>query len=111
MSEEPVLTPAEVEALLDDVSSGLVGKQAYTPLDRYRDFRAVFLATDQGKRVLYEIMGMAHMYRASFVRGDPYATHYKDGERNMALRILTVIHNEPVDLPERATSTEPEGDQ
>lgn len=80
----------------------------YTPLDRYRDFRAVFLASEQGRRVLHEILGWGHMFRPSFVGGgqvDPYRLAIREGERHMALRLLTTIKAEPrANMPTRANT-------
>jgi hypothetical protein len=83
------------EALFADLARAHVGI-GYGDADRYRDFRQVFLATDQGRRVLYEIFTWANLFRAVFIPGDPYATHYRDGERNIGLKILATLNAEPV---------------
>jgi hypothetical protein len=68
----------------------------YGDADRYRDFRQVFLGSVQGRKVLYEIFTWANLFRPVFIPGDPYATHYRDGERNIGLKILATLNAEPV---------------
>jgi len=68
----------------------------YTPQDRYQDFRQLF-TTDQGKRVLREILGWGHLLSPS-VHGspiDPYLTHIREGEANIARRLLVTVMREP----------------
>ena len=81
-----------------------------TRADKYKEFRAVFLGSDQGKRVLHDILSEGHMYRSS-MRADPYQTFFREGERNMALKILTTIMAEPQERPTRQRSKpQPTGD-
>ena len=77
-----------------------------TKLDKYRDFRTVFLGSDEGRRVLYDILTFGHIYRSSAVRGDPHETYRREGERNIALKVLTTIHEEPKEQPTRQVTTE-----
>jgi len=82
-----------------------------SPEQRYADFRAVFLGTEQGKRVLYHILMWGHLWIPSYVRNDPHAPHttiYFEGQRSLALRILAAIQNEPKQRPTRA-ATKPKG--
>lgn len=71
---------------------------------RYQDFRAVFLGSDQGKRVLREILGQCAVFKATPPAGrvDPYLTHVRDGRRGAALSIMGVIYNEPKPQPTAA---------
>jgi len=71
----------------------------YDDADRYRDFRRVFLATQEGQRCLYQIFEWAHVFHSSVVPGDPYMTHYQDGERSIGLQILSVLNAEPAAVP------------
>jgi hypothetical protein len=89
------------EALFADLARAHSGI-AYKDADRYRDFRQVFLDTAQGRRVLYEIFTWANLFRTVFIPGDPYATHYRDGERNIALKILATLNAEPAEPPAEA---------
>ena len=84
---------------LSELASVHPGK-GYSKMDRYKDFREVFL-TDQGMRVLYEILSWGHMFRSSAHLGkfDPYETMFHDGERNIALQIMYTMRAEPRDRP------------
>ena len=62
------------EALFADLARAHSGA-SYSDAERYRDFRAVFLADATSRKVLYEILTWAHMFRPVFVPGDPFATH------------------------------------
>ena len=78
--------------------------QYATDLDRYKDFRTVFLDTEPGRRVFNEILGMGYMahdpikYNKAGV--DVNATLIATGERKMALAIhrLTMVEPHPPHL-------------
>jgi hypothetical protein len=89
------------EALFADLARAQSGR-SYSDAERYRDFRAVFLGNPIGRKVLYEILTWANMFRPAFVPGDPFATHYRDGERNVGLKILAVLNAEPLPAPATA---------
>jgi len=63
------------------------------------DFRGVFLSTPQGKRVFHQIMDWAGILRTAIVKGDPYATHVREGEKNIGARVWAAcvqkIHEQP----------------
>jgi hypothetical protein len=73
-------------------------------MDRYRDFRQLFLETEQGRRVLYEILGWGGMFQPSAPRAkfETNETFFHDGERNVALRIMTTMNAEPKARPTSA---------
>lgn len=71
----------------------------YDDADRYRDFRRVFLDTAEGRRCLYQIFDWAHVFHTSAAPGDPYMTHFQDGERSIGLQILSVLNAEPAAEP------------
>ena len=77
-----------------------------TKLDQYRDFKKVFLGSDDGRRVLHDILTFGHIYRSSAVRGDSHETYRREGERNIALKILTTIHQEPKEQPTKQITKE-----
>ncbi len=107
IDDDEELSPNSAQAFLEGLSAAHPGPGNYTPLDRYRDFRSVFLSTEQGKRVLYEILGFGHMFR-SLAYGAKFETNrvfYHEGERNLALRIVSTINIEPKPKPDRANST------
>lgn len=97
------------EALFADLARAHTGV-GYSDDERYRDFRQLFLGSDRGRKVLYEIFTWANMFRPAFVPGDAYATHYRDGERNIGLKILAVLNAEPAPRQAEAmqSSTETE---
>lgn len=70
----------------------------YTAMDRYRDFNRVFTGSDEGKRVLNEILRMAHVFQTS-MRPDVNRTVFLEGERNLGLKILVVMTEEPRPKP------------
>ena len=72
-----------------------------TKMDQHREFRAVFYGTDAGRRVLNDIMHMGGIYTTSVQRGDPYATHEREGARKLALLIATQIEVEPHEPPKQ----------
>ena len=83
-----------------DVLASLPRSDNYTDMDRYRDFRKVF-TSEEGRRVLREIVSWGRVLSPS-VSGspiDPYLTHIRDGEKNLALRILVAIYKEPSQRP------------
>lgn len=90
------------EAFLAQLAAAYPRK--YSKMDKYRDFRRVFLETSQGRRVLYEILSWGYVFRcpAAMSKFDPYETMYHNGEANMAKRLMATMNNEPL---ERPTST------
>lgn len=98
-----VVSP-DPEVFLDDLRAAQVGR--YTRMDRYRDFRAVFMATPQGRRVLWQILAWGRMYAPVAKTGDPHMTYFRDGERNIGLRIMQAMNAEPAERADRAISQE-----
>ncbi|GAB4390995.1 MAG: hypothetical protein Tsb0032_00300 [Kiloniellaceae bacterium] len=71
---------------------------AYSAIDRYRDFRAVFFGEStpqQGKRVLWQILEWCRLFRPVTAPGDPHETYRRDGERNIGLKIFMTLNAEP----------------
>ena len=95
---------------LDDLMAELGASQVAgrTPLDRYREFRQVFLGTDAGKRVMHDILTWGHVWKSTAVKGDPHETYLREGERNMALKLITTIQIEPRTQPTEQQRTAPE---
>ena len=83
--------------------------QYATELDRYSDFRSLFLDTEQGRRVFNEILGMGYMphdpikYNKAGV--DVNATLIATGERKMALAIHRLTMIEPPPPPPKTQKT------
>ena len=82
----------------------LPSTQGYNPIDRYHDFRRVFYSSPEGQRVLAEILYWGHMLRPDVLSKpiDPYLSHIRMGERNVALRLLATVNNEPKGKPAEA---------
>ena len=101
---DPKATFETLEALPKPERPGQYGTTYATAIDRYRDFRAVF-GTDQGKRVLLEILAWGHMFRRSYPPGgviDPLRMAIAEGERSIAIKTLETMQREPPqNLPER----------
>jgi hypothetical protein len=70
----------------------------YQPMDMYRDFRAVFLGSDQGKRVLFEILKRGH-YDGPLIPKtpeiDPLRMAMGEGARQLVLGVLETMNTEP----------------
>jgi hypothetical protein len=71
------------------------------------DFRFLFFSSPQGKRVFNQIMSWSGFFRTGVVKGDPYATHVREGEKNIAARIWAACLTE---VRERPTETNKKGD-
>jgi hypothetical protein len=104
---------SDIEAEFADLARTHPGTAAYTAMDRYRDFRAVLLGSDQGKRVLYEIMSKGHMFASSAALGrhDANKTFFHEGERNLALMIFGFARAEPKAKPMTQGKSNPETDE
>lgn len=89
------------DADLIDALASLPNPQSYTPKDRYNDFRRVFMGTEEGKRALREILSWGGMFRPSVIGNpiDPYRMAVREGERNMALKLLAAVYQEPPEKP------------
>lgn len=88
----------DIEAFFASLSSAHPGAERYSFADRYRDFRQLFLSSDQGRRVLHEILSWGHMFHASVpTMGviDPYRVVVQEGERRIILKLFSTIHVEP----------------
>lgn len=83
-----------------DYISSLPVTENYTPRDKYQDFHQLF-STDQGQRVLREILSWGRMFSTPITGSpvDPYLSHVRIGEANIAIKLLSVISNEPPEQP------------
>ena len=89
------------DSLFDVLARARVGHK-YSDEERRRDFRAILFGTEAGKRVLYEILAWSHLFASTFVPGDAYATHWREGGRDVGLRILAALApNSPSVLSEQ----------
>jgi hypothetical protein len=108
MAEETTVeeTPEDTATLLR-MATSLPAARDYTPMDRYRDFRKVFLGSDDGQRVFRELLSWGHMFKPSANGSpiDPLLMAIHEGERNYALRLLATVTREPITKPVRANTT------
>ena len=86
--------------LLAELAS-LPSKTGYTAGDRFHDFRRLFTGSEEGKRVLREILSWGHLLQPSVFSSpvDPYLTHIREGEANIARKLLVTVMIEPPDKP------------
>lgn len=52
---------------------------------------AKFLGSKDARDWMYDLLSDCHIYHPSHVPGDPYSTAFREGERNIGLRILSNI--------------------
>ena len=96
----PWRRPPDHEAFLTELARFHPGKR-YGKIDRYRDFRRVFLGSEQGRRVLYEVLAICGMYKSAAPRAnfDPYETMFLNGQQDIAFNLLGTINVEPKARP------------
>lgn len=95
------MSEPEGEALFEALSSLPAPPKDYTEQDKYRDFRKVFLSSEEGGRVLRQLLAWGHLFGPSIFGNpiDPYRVVALEAERNYALRLLKTIHDEPKAKP------------
>jgi hypothetical protein len=87
-------------AFLERLGRSRVG-ESYTDIDRYRDFRRVFLESPSGRRVLWQLFEMGNLFApVAVLPADPYAAYHRDGARNLALNILAILNADPNAIPD-----------
>jgi hypothetical protein len=94
--------PETFEDKLADLAKGFLNVNGpYDAMARYQDFRQLFTGTEQGRRVLYQILGWGHMFGNVAANGqfDPYRVMFFSGENNLALKIFGTAHKEPKPQP------------
>lgn len=69
-------------------------------IQQHMRFQQVF-GSEAGKAVLYDLMKFGHMLHSSFSPKDPYETAFREGERNIVLRIMSVLEMDPEQLKQR----------
>jgi len=98
--------------VLLEVGSAYPTGGRYDPMDRYRDFQAVFMADDRGRRVLQEILRCSGLLHPAPEREAETVTESvlkNEGSRRLALMILKVANQEPMHKrPATATNVKPE---
>lgn len=93
-SRSDIAPPPGPEILLAELGRARRGLD-YDAEQRRRDFHAVFFGSEAGKRVLYEILAWSHVFASTLVPGDSHATHWREGGRDIGLRVLAALNQEP----------------
>jgi hypothetical protein len=102
--------PSSFEDIFADLAKGFLNsKGPYGPMERYQDFRQLFTGSDQGKRVLYQILSWGHMFGNVAANGqfDPNKVMFFAGENNLALKVFGTVHKEPKPQPNQ-TNKQPQ---
>ncbi len=88
-----------------DWVSNLPRIENYTSKDQYHDFRRIFMETEEGKRVLRRIMELGSVFQQPALVSpiDPYMLSAIHGRRYLALKILSIVNNEPMEPPKQTT--------
>lgn len=86
--------------ILDEVTD-LPSTDGYLKQDRFRDFRMVFLQSEEGKKVLSEMLSWARMFQQTVtaVPVDPYLMALNEGRRSFAVKLLDTLYREPREFP------------
>ena len=96
MPRKKVNKATDIEELFDQFKRVT---QYSSDLERYQDFRELFLGSEIGRRVFNEILGMGYMANDTTkfnTHGvDPNATLISTGERKLALMIHKLVTVEP----------------
>lgn len=82
-----------------------VAKKEKKQVSRIRDYKQAF-GTQAGIRVLQDLMQSHWMLRTSFVRNDPQLSAFQEGERNVVIRILSILKINPEQLQQHIEEIE-----
>ena len=96
MVERAAVVAAEEEAepqfdAADPESVNKAKKKAGRNRRARLEFVATIMRDREGRRWAHEFLQVGHVFASSFVQGDPHATSFREGERNMAQRLLADI--------------------
>lgn len=69
-------------------------------LKKYAMYHDVF-KSPQGRKVLHDLFVAHNMMQTTYVANDPIAMAMREGERNVVLRILTILETSPQELAKR----------
>lgn len=58
---------------------------------RLKDYRKLF-SSDVGKRVLNDLIAQHYVMSSTYVRGDALDMAFREGQRNVILRIMSVMN-------------------
>lgn len=74
-------------------------KRARRPVDRAISYQSTF-STKEGEAVIFDLMREHHMIGSSFCK-DPYESAFREGERAVVLRILSIMKVNVQDLAKK----------
>lgn len=77
---------------------------SYSVRDRTRDFRALFSVTEQGRRVLAQVLSRCRLWDRTYAGDDTHETAFREGNRDIGLWLMDVMEAEPRDAPASADS-------
>jgi len=84
------------EKVLEKFYREMTPKQ--TAADMRNDFRKVFYGSEQGKRVLDQILSWGRTFKTC-MNDDGRKHAFLEGQRNMALMIIATLETEPTPRP------------
>ena len=87
--------PNYVEYALDLFEQARFGSDT-SDTDIRRDFRQVFLGTDQGRRVLYLIVAYTGLYEPAVAPTDPHDLNRAEGRKEVAKHIMALAYGDVV---------------
>ncbi len=90
----------DADALFDELARAPGEKMSKR--DRYQEYRALFLGSDQGRRVLRDIMDEAHSLGCPVPMNgqiDPLRAMVRIGEQNTVRNIINAMNAEPSPTP------------
>ncbi len=82
-----------------------LSKRAKASLATLSDYKTVF-KSEEGRRVLWDLMKQASMISTSYVQGDPHSTSFNEGTRSVCLHILKKISTDVEKLEQRISEGE-----
>lgn len=68
-------------------------------VSRVKSYKITF-GSKHGLEVLHDLIKSHHVLNSVYVKGDPYETHLREGERNVVLRIMSLLQIDPIKLEE-----------
>lgn len=85
----------DIKAFFESLSMVKTGRNGYSKMDRYRDFRKVF-GTEEGRRVLAQIVDHSDIPIVESEVSDTHKMAFRAGQRNLSMWIIKVLNAEPL---------------
>lgn len=71
----------------------MMKKLIYDLRQRHKDYQQLF-GSEVGQRVLHDLMRHCHVMRPTFQANSERLSAFREGERNVVLRILSLINHD-----------------